>query len=94
MKICSNCKRNIWFWNNFYRKYGKARMFNKKDLTFIKDVFFCSMECYNQFELKNCHWKDFNKLGKDFYYLDSENKKYLNFKKLKGGIENGLHCKN
>ncbi len=48
MRKCCVCKRNIWFWNRFYRKYGFCRVLNKKTLKPEGIIYFCSMNCYEK----------------------------------------------
>jgi hypothetical protein len=80
MKICSNCQKKIWFWNKFNREYGKGFLISRDFSKILEEVYFCCEDCLFEY--------------KEDYNIDFNNKRYLNFKKHKGGIENGLHCKN
>jgi len=67
---CAICRRRIYFWNNFYRKYGFARVFNKKTLDNEGTRYFCSMECYTKtLDIKQKKNKNFFK----DYYRDNGN---------------------
>jgi len=48
MKKCCICKRNIWSWNRFYRKYGSCKVINKKTFKLEGIIYFCSVNCYEK----------------------------------------------
>lgn len=56
MNYCENCNKRIFFWNKFYRKYGKGIAFwfddeRKKETS--QYIYFCSDECYKECLKKN-----------------------------------------
>jgi len=57
MEKCSNCGKTIWFFNKFYRQYGKAGIYNIESSLLIKKVIFCSEKCcveyFNRFPIIN-----------------------------------------
>jgi len=76
-KHCAICKRRIFFWNDFYRKYGFAKILNKKTFANEGIIYFCSMECYEKTleiqQKKNKYFfKNFYRDNGEWFKLESE----------------------
>ena len=40
MRTCANCKKRLWFWNSYSRKYPSIEIING-----FKNIYFCNSVC-------------------------------------------------
>jgi len=41
MRTCANCKKRLWFWNSYSRKYPSIEVINNE----FENIYFCNSVC-------------------------------------------------